>query len=140
MFLTTYIDHDVSGNDIKCPDLRGLLTHVLTHSFDAHFCHNSSLFSDHVGVEAPPPATRIDPPCPAVDESSLAATTARFHHIARRRAVHPAGVSTHLTHGTATSPGFLIRKGALLLCLATPSSATRRGRPYLSLEDGKFWK
>jgi len=30
MFLTTYIDHGVSGNDTKCPDLRGLLTHVLT--------------------------------------------------------------------------------------------------------------
>src|ERR1017187_4444655 len=31
MFLTTYISHRVSGNDTKRPDLRGLLTQVLTH-------------------------------------------------------------------------------------------------------------
>ena len=48
---------------MKCPDFRGLLTHVLTHFFDAYFCHNSCVFSDRPGLEAPPPSARFHPTC-----------------------------------------------------------------------------
>ena len=53
---------------------RGLLTHVLTHFFDAHFCHNSRLFSHRPCDETAAPPTRIDPPCPRAARPSQTGT------------------------------------------------------------------
>ena len=64
MFLTTYICHRVSGNDTKRPDLRGPLTHVLTHYFDPHFSHNSRMFSRGRSVETPASSARFHPTRP----------------------------------------------------------------------------
>jgi hypothetical protein len=77
-------------------------------------------------------------PCAAVDGSSLAATTARLHYIASCRAVHPAGVSTHLTLGTATSPQILIaiQKGSLLSCLAKAASELSASGPASHARGG----
>lgn len=61
MFLTTYINQRVSGNDTKSPKFRGLVTHVLTHFLDPNFSRNSGVFSGRSGFEAPPSATRFHP-------------------------------------------------------------------------------
>lgn len=64
MFITTYVSQRVSWNDTKRPDLRGPLTHVLTHYFAPHFSHNSRMFSHRRGVETPAPAARFYPARP----------------------------------------------------------------------------
>src|ERR1019366_4054740 len=64
MFLTTYVRHRVSGNDTKRPDLRGPLTHLLTHLLDPHFSHNSRMFSRGRSLETPASSARFHPTRP----------------------------------------------------------------------------